>query len=872
MNENFHQKTIEESLHEMDSSIQGLSSKEAQVRFDQYGTNALDKQKKPNVWQRFGEQMKNPMIIVLVFAGAISGAFGEWADMGIILAVVLINGIMGVVQEGKAEQALEALQSMSSPQAKVRRNGQRQIISTEDIVPGDIVELEAGDFVPADMRLIEGASLKVEEAALTGESVPVEKNAEPILAENLVLGDRTNMVYAGTSVAYGRGIGLVNATGMHTEIGKIAHNIAKEKEQPTPMQKQLAGLSKVLSVIVLLVCVIIFILSIVQNGWNHVLSTFLMAVSLAVAAIPEGLPAIVTIVMALGVQRMAAKNAIIRKLSAVETLGSASVICSDKTGTLTQNKMTVMQVYTENTLQETKTMGPAPENPFLEAMAFCNDARQSVDKDENLIFLGDPTETSLLAYAHAQGFSLAEKLAMHPRIHEFPFDSERKRMSTFHQIEGKIVQYTKGAPDVLISRCNRILLQGQVLPIEAVHIEDIKKANHSMAQSALRVLGIAMSFYETIPKDMNQAENDMIFLGLVGMIDPARPEVEKAVKICRKAGIRPIMITGDHVDTAVAIAKELGILEKQQLAITGVELDNISEKEFEPQVEQYSVYARVSPEHKVRIVKAWQKKGKVSAMTGDGVNDAPALKAADIGIGMGITGTDVTKNVADMILTDDNFATIVLAVEEGRKIYANTRKCVQFLLSSNMAEVLAVLVSILINIPFLHTIHILWINLVSDTFPALALGIEPKEDGVMEQRPRQEKEGIFSHGLGIQVLYQGVFIAAIALIAWYLGHKTSNEVAITMAFCTLTIAQMFHTLNVRSRKSIFHIGWFSNHYALAAIGVSILLTVGITMLPGINHIFHLTALNLGQWLIVFGLSFLIIPLVEMIKLFTTFKI
>ena len=858
-----HTKPLSDTYRAADSAPEGLSSAEVAERRELYGENVLDEGKKKNLLMRIADQLKNPMIIVLIVAGVVSGAFGEWIDMLIILFVVAVNTVMGIVQEGKAEAAIEALKAMSSPHAKVRRDGVVISIDAKDLVPGDVCELEAGDSVPADMRLVESASLKIEEAALTGESVPAEKDANEVVSADAVLGDRVNMAYNGTSVVYGRAVGVVTSTGMSTEMGKIAGSLLNTEDGQTPLQKKLSELSKILTIIVVGVCVVIFGISLIKDGTDAMLDTFLMAVSLAVAAIPEGLAAVVTIIMAMGVQKMAGHGAIIRKLPAVETLGCTQIVCSDKTGTLTQNRMTVERLFADGKFLDGRTK---PESAgferLTEAMAFCNDTKISADG-----LLGDPTETALVSYALSLGVHVETKLALAPRVSELPFDSERKLMTTFHQNSGKLIQYTKGAPDVLIDRCDRALIGGSFVAMTDELRAALKKANDKMASDALRVLGAAMEVRDEIPADMTAAERNLVFLGLMGMIDPARPEVKKAVATAKKAGVRPIMITGDHITTAVAIARELGILDDGSLAITGAELDKIPDEEFDRTVEKYCVYARVSPEHKVKIVSAWQKRGNVCAMTGDGVNDAPALKKADIGVGMGITGTDVTKSVADMVLTDDNFATIILAVSEGRRLYANMRKTVQYLLGANLAEVLSVLVATLLGINILHTIHILWINLVSDMFPALALGLEPAEADVMNQPPRPSNEGIFAGGVGLSIAYQGFTIAALTLISYFIGAKTSAITGSTMAFCTLTLCQMFHSLNVRSLTgSLFKIGLFTNKLSFGAIAVSVALMLCVVMIPGINTIFHVVALDAMQWLVVFALSLTIIPVVEVVKI------
>lgn len=871
LQKDFHSVTIDDAISATGSHREGLDAREAQTRRTLYGANRLDEGRKRPLFMKVIDQIKNPMILVLIAAAIISGAFGEWVDMLIIFSVVALNTVMGIVQEGKADAAIEALKSMSAPHAKVLRDGEVSVEPVENLVPGDIVEIEAGDSVPADLRLIESASLKVEEAALTGESLPVEKDAEAVLAADAPLGDRVNMAYSGTSAVYGRGAGVVVATGMNTQVGRIAGSLLAAADKETPIQKKLAELSKILTLLVLGVCVVIMGLTVFRD-WQaetlsvaRVMDAFLLSVSLAVAAIPEGLPAVVTIVMAMGVQRMADRGAIIRKLPAVETLGCTEIICSDKTGTLTQNRMTVVELATAeglfDELNAERTTEDSVAKWVVEAMAFCNDTHRSEDT-----LVGDPTETALVAYADKVGYPLDMRLDASPRVGEFPFDSERKLMSTFHSTSGKFIQYTKGAPDMLLDRCDSVMTAAGVVPIDDTTRAELRGINDRMASQALRVLACAMSVRDELPSDMTEGESGLTFLGMVGMIDPARPEVKDAVAVCRAAGVRPIMITGDHRTTAVAIARDLGILDDEHLAITGAELDAMSDDEFAKTVDRYSVYARVSPENKVRIVEAWKARGKVVSMTGDGVNDAPALRRADIGVGMGITGADVTKNVADMLLTDDNFATIVVAVEEGRKIYSNMRKCVQFLLSSNLSEVLSVLVATLCGFSLLHTVQILWINLISDTLPALALGVEKAEPDSMNTPPRRSDEGVFSGGVGLSVAYQGIYLAAMTLIAYFIGKAVSPDVANSMAFCTLTISQMLHALNVRSLSgSLFKLGLFTNKLMLLAVLGSIVLTVGITMIPGLNAIFHLQALALWEWAIIAGLSVSVIPVVELLK-------
>jgi len=851
---------IESILKSLQSSKDGIDPSQVNIRLEKYGRNKLDEGKKKSVFVRLLDQLKDPMIIVLLAAAVVSGFAKEIADSIIILVVVVLNSILGVVQEGKAEKAIEALQNMSSPFSKVRRNGQVMQVKSEEIVPGDIVLLEAGDSVPADMRIIEASSFKIEEASLTGESVPTEKTDLVIAKKDkdVSLGDRSNMAYMGTNVVYGRGEGIVVNTGMSTEMGKIANIISNTGKEKTPLQKRLSSLSKVLSIAVLAICVFIFAYGVFINGGftgGHVLETFIMAISLAVAAIPEGLVAVVTVVLSIGVTKMSKRNSIIRKLTAVETLGCTQVICSDKTGTLTQNKMTVVETY---------TIGD--KDQLALAMALCNDASLTRNGDE---VIGEPTESALVRFAYDSGKNKTELANTLPRVAEAPFDSVRKMMSTVHKNScGKFTQYTKGAPDELLKACTHILTKDGEVPLTDSHRSAIMAENKKLADKALRVLAAALKNTDSIPEDTSpeSLECNLTFVGLTGMIDPVRPEVKVAIEKCRHAGIRPIMITGDHKDTAVAIAKELGIISSEKQAITGAELSNIPDAEFEKKISDYSVYARVQPEHKVRIVKAWKKQGKVTAMTGDGVNDAPALKSADIGIGMGITGTDVTKNVSDMVLADDNFASIVYAVEEGRRIYDNIRKAIQFLLSSNLSEVVALFVATILNFKLFSPIHILWINLITDTFPAIALGMEKAEDDIMERPPRKPEEGIFANGLGINVIYQGTIIAILTLISYYIGNKLGHTTGMTMAFLTLSTCEVFQSLNLRSMtKSIFTLKT-RNKFLFGAMVLSFILSLCVIYIPGVNTVFKLTALSGTNLVISLLLAVSIIPIVEIGKL------
>lgn len=878
----FFTMSIDDTIKTLNSSKTGLTTEEATKRLGEYGHNKLEEKKKKGTFAKFIDQFKDLMIIVLLFAAGISAFVAqEWIDAGIILAVVVVNAILGVIQENKAEKSLEALKSMSAPFAKVMRNGQVEHIKSEEIVPGDVVILEAGDFIPADMRLIDFASLKIEEAALTGESVPVEKEDIVIEKEDASLGDRVNMAYSGSSVAYGRGAGIVVGTGMNTEVGKIAAYLSDTDNSQTPLQIKLTELSKILTVAVGIICILVFIFSwIAEPNINaeSIMGLFMKAISLAVAAIPEGLPAVITIVLAMGVQRMANRNAIIRKLSAVETLGSTEIICSDKTGTLTLNRMTVKELYYSKKLNVADSIKNFEEDGKKMALVLtlCNDSKENTSEGNDVKFVGDPTETALVEYTLPRGYAKNECEARYKRVGEIPFDSDRKLMTTINTVEDKIYSLTKGAPDLLVKRCNKILVNGEVRDITSDDIKDIEEANSSMAHKALRVLAAAYKDLSKVPEKptSDELENDMIFVGLVGMIDPPRAEVKDAVKLCKRAGIKAIMITGDHKDTAVAIAKEIGIITDESMAITGQELDKVKDEDFTELVQKYSVYARVSPEHKVKIVKAWKALDKTVAMTGDGVNDAPALKNADIGVGMGITGTDVSKSVSNMVLTDDNFATIVNAVEEGRKIYSNIKKAVQFLLSSNLAEVVAIFVATILGLitgqdwNILAAVQILWINLVTDAFPALALGVEKAESDVMNKKPRKAKASFFDEGMGINVVFQGIVVGILTLVAYYIGEFIYHEHALgmTMAFATLAFTELFHSFNVRSMdKSLFTIGVFSNKtLALAILGSAVLQLLVLTI-PFLANAFDVQIMGLNQWLCVLGLSFSIIPIVEIQK-------
>lgn len=867
-------QTPEQLLSQLETTEQGLSSAQAAARLEKYGPNKLKDAEKPTMVQRFLAQLKDPMLVILMVAAAVSAvtnylARESFAEVFIILIVVLLNAVLGVLQESKAEAAIEALQTMTAATCKVLRDGKQQTVHSDELVPGDVVVLEAGDSVPADGRLLESASLKIEEAALTGESVPVNKVIEALgLAhgkDEVPLGDRKNMCYMGSTVVYGRGRALVTRTGMDTEMGKIAGALANTADEQTPLQRRLDELGKTLSKLVLGICVFIFIFDLVMAGsftLESVLSTFMVAVSLAVAAIPEGLATVVTVVLSIGVTNMSKRNAVIRRLTAVETLGCTQVICSDKTGTLTQNKMTVVQH-----LGDTQRLATA--------LALCNDANLG----ENGQAEGEPTEAALVNFAAAEGLPKPQLAAAAPRVDEAPFDSGRKMMSTIHTAENGFIQYTKGAPDEVLKRCTQYWADGKALPMTEEKRAEILAENKRMADQALRVLAAAQRIWDEKPasNEPEQLEQQLCFVGLVGMIDPVRPEVKAAIAECRAAGIRPVMITGDHKDTAVAIARELGIIQDASEAITGAELDAIPDEEMQQAVRRYGVYARVQPEHKVRIVNAWKANGAVTAMTGDGVNDAPSIKSADIGVGMGITGTDVTKNVADMVLADDNFATIVGAVEEGRRIYDNIRKAIQFLLGSNMSEVLGVFGSTLMGFTLLNPVHLLFINLITDCFPALALGMEKGEPDIMQRAPRDSKDGIFAGGLGFDIAYQGILIAGITMLSYILGHCMEvgffemphgvSPAGMTMAFLTMSMCEIFHSFNMRSqRKSVFTLGTHNKILWGAMLG-SLVLTTLVLEVPFIANMFGFTPITLPEYLVALALAVLVIPVVELVKWF-----
>ena len=873
-------QSAEEVLHDLGVGAEGLTTAQAEERLAKYGPNKLKEAEKPTLLQRFIAQLKDPMLIILMAAAAVSALTGmlsghnEWAEVIIILAVVLLNAILGVVQESKAEAAIEALQTMTAATCKVLRDGKMVVLHSTDLVPGDVVLLEAGDAVPADGRIIENASLKIEEAALTGESVPVNKVLEALgmaSGDEVPLGDRKNMCYMGSTVVYGRGKAVITNTGMDTEMGKIAGALAATVQEETPLQRKLDELGTLLSKMVLGICVFIFAFNLFiargelsQEGHalEVILDTFMVAVSLAVAAIPEGLATVVTVVLSIGVTKMSQRNAVIRRLTAVETLGCTQVICSDKTGTLTQNKMTVVDHIGQTDLVAT-------------AMALCSDANLNEENQAE----GEPTECALVNFAYAVGLKKQDLEKATPRVDEAPFDSGRKMMSTVQALSGSYVQYTKGGPDVVLARCAYYYENGENKPMTDAKRQEIMAANKAMADRALRVLAAAKRDWAQKPSDNTPEflEQDLVFLGLTGMIDPVRPEVKAAIEECRSAGIRAVMITGDHKDTAVAIAKELGIITDASQAITGAELNEISDEDICEAVKKYGVYARVQPEHKTRIVNAWKANGCITAMTGDGVNDAPSIKSADIGVGMGITGTDVTKNVADMVLADDNFATIVSAVGEGRRIYDNIRKAIQFLLASNMSEVLGVFSATLMGFTLLNPVHLLFINLVTDCFPALALGMEEAEPDTMQRPPRDSKEGIFAGGLFFDIAYQGVLVTLITIAAYIIGHcieagcfempRGVSPDGMTMAFLTMSMCEIFHSFNLRSqRKSVFSLKG-KNKVLWAAMLGSLVLTTLLLEVPFLANAFGFEMISWTEYAISIGLAFLVIPVVETVKFF-----
>jgi len=878
---NFYNQEISEITENLKTSdISGLKTEEVKQRLGVYGFNQLDSKKKKSFLQVFFAQFKSFMIIILLIAAVISGVVGVMEGEGlldtfVILGILILNAFVGAFQERKAETSLEALKSLAAPLSKVLRDGVIKEVLTRELVPGDIVILETGALIPADLRLIEAVNLKIQESALTGESVPVEKQTALLHGEDIALGDRVNMAFSSGMVTYGRGRGVVVLTGMKTEVGKIANLLQETVDTETPMSRRLEQLGKVLGTAALIICAIIFIVGVLYG--NSVMSMFMTAVSLAVAAIPEGLPAVSTVVLAIGVQRMVKKNAIIRTLPSVETLGSASVICSDKTGTLTQNKMTVVEAYVNHKNDVINRAAPATvlneeEKRLLAISVLCADAQIRKNGDDTFEFTGDPTETALLDFGILYGMNKNEIEKQFPRVAEIPFDSERKRMTTVNRMSEKKTRINvKGGLDEVLSVCNKIIIHGEIRPITSEDKQLILQTNESMANSALRVLAMAYRDLSQAPEKVHigELENDLIFIGLLGMIDPARPEVVDAVAKCNTAGIRPVMITGDHKSTAIAIAKEIGIYKEGDSVITGAELEKLSEDEFTENVAKYSVYARVAPEHKVRIVKAWQKHDEVVAMTGDGVNDAPALKQADIGAAMGIVGTDVAKGAADMVLTDDNFATIVSSVEEGRRIYDNILKAIQFLLSTNIGEIFLLLVTSIFNLgtPLLP-IHILWVNLVTDSLPALALSVDPAEKGIMNRKPRNSKKGFMTNGMVWRIMYQGIMIGAIPLAAFLIGlHESGIVLGQTMAFATLMFAQLVHVRNLHSNtRSSLAISPFRNKPLIAAILASAGLALIVLLIPPIRNAFSLAELDGEHWLAVALMSLIPILVVDIFKL------
>lgn len=895
----WYNKKPEEIEQELNSNYsQGLSSSEAKSRLEKYGPNALEEGKRKTIWAKLAEQFLDPMILILLIAAVLSIILKEVSDAILIMLIVIANALLSIYQEGKAEQAIEALQKMASPNATVYRDGEFVNIPSSELVPGDIVELETGDIVPADLRLIESSNLKIEEASLTGESVPVEKDAEITFDDVVEIGDRDNMSFSSTIVSYGRGKGVVIGTGKETEIGKIATRIQSFDDEQTPLQKKLAQLSKVLGIIVVVVCAVVFVTGLLYK--HQPVKMLLTSVSLAVAAIPEGLPAIVTIVLSLGMTRMAEKNAIVKKLLAVETLGTTTYICSDKTGTLTQNEMTVVKAYVDNKEIEITGTGYEPKGEllidgekidennsgslytFLNIGALTNDARL-IEENGVYSLAGDPTEGSLLTLAGKLNITRESANEMYPRIEEIPFDSTRKMMTTFHDkfIDKKVVSFTKGAPDIIIDKCTKILINGKIKDLDEATKQNLFEQNIKFARQALRVLALAFKTHDSLPTniDSENIENEMIFVGLAGMIDPARPEVKDAIKECKTAGIIPVMITGDYLETALAIAKDLGIAEREDQAIMGKELNTMSEEEIRQVVREKTVFARVSPENKVQIVTALKENGEITAMTGDGVNDAPAIKKADIGIAMGITGTDVAKNTSDVILTDDNFATIVHAVEEGRIIYSNIKKFVSFLLSCNVGEVLVIFLAIIFNWPTpLLAVQLLWLNLVTDLFPALALGVEQGEKDIMEQDPRDPTEPIIDKELVISIAVQSIAITVSVLAAYYISLELyaegwrelhaggkAMEAALdiqlreprSIAFVTLIMAELLRSFSVRSTKyTVFELGLTTNKRLVQGVTFSFIITLIVIYVPQLHDLFDTYSLGLRDWALILPLSFL----------------
>ncbi len=866
----FYSNEVNDVINKLNSNVEtGLKNNEVIEKQKEYGLNKLREKPKKTNWQRFIDQFKDAMILILIAAAIISfivacieGELKEFFEPLLIMVIVIMNALMGMFQESKAEKALDALKSLSAPHARVIRDGSEQVIDAVNLVPGDIIKLEAGDFVPADARLIRSSSLKSEESALTGESVPSEKDASVIVKENAGIGDRTNMVFSGCSISYGSALAVVTHIGMDTEMGRIANLLDSEVETQTPLQQKLSKLGQYLGIVAIIACVIVFIVG-VYNGLP-VMEIFITAISLAVSAIPEGLPAIVTIILSIGVQRLVKQNAIIRRLPAVETLGSASIICSDKTGTLTQNRMTLVKAYAdgESATEDISDKNSEEIQKILKYATLCSDGSVIVENGEEK-HIGDPTETSIILATLKNGFTKDDLFAEYPRLYELPFDSDRKLMSTINNIDGKNIVIVKGAFDVI----EQISIKG--------NLEKAREFNDSMSSQALRIIAVAYKEIDVIPDNPtpDNIENNLTFLGLVGMIDPPRPEAAEAVKLCRTAGIKPVMITGDHVITAKAIAQDLGIYVDGDMSITGAELDRMTDTQLDNNIEKISVYARVSPENKIRIVKSWQRKDKVVAMTGDGVNDAPALKAADIGCAMGITGTDVAKSAADMTLTDDNFATIIHAVREGRGIYSNIKKVVGYLLGTNIGEVLTVFTAMMLwHVTPLLSMHLLWINLVTDGLPAIALGMEPVEPNIMEQAPKPKNEGIFANGFGLRTILQGFMFAILTLIAFMVGQTTTNslEGGQTLAFMVLALSQVVQAFNMRSNRSLFKTGFFTNKNLNIAAGISTALVLIVLFTP-LSVPFGLVKLNTTLYLIGFGLSVIPFVVMEFTKLLGLIK-
>lgn len=869
----FYQQSVDEVMNQMQADPKGLSDQQVAQRREQFGFNRLQAKRRTTIFEKFLAQFKDLMIIILIVAAIIAGIAGEHVDAAIILAVVILNAVFGVFQESKAENAIDSLKEMSAPMATVLRNGRQTTVKSEEIVPGDMVLLEAGDVVPADIRLTEANTLKIEEAALTGESVPVNKTTATINDSDLPLGDRKNLGFMNSNVTSGRGVGVVIGTGMNTEVGKIAHMLNTTEEATTPLQENLNKLGKVLTILILVIAVVVFAVG-MWRGQETLINMLLTAISLAVAAIPEGLPAIVTVTLAIGTQQMARHRALIRKLQAVETLGSTDIICSDKTGTLTQNKMTVEKVFQNGELLDSAKTQLSLDDRLAQIMVLNNDTKYL---QEGLG--GDPTETALVSFYLNQQLPVQQFVNGHQRLAEIPFDSERKLMTTYNQMPDGIMMTMKGAPDQLLQRVTQVLDNGKVRPITDADRKTIQTTNHDLATQALRVLGFAYRMVDEVPADLTSAaqEHDMILTGLIGMIDPERPEVAQAVAEAKAAGIKSVMITGDHQDTAQAIANRLGIIgrgDSNDKVINGAQLDDMTDEQFEKSVGDIAVYARVAPEHKVRIVNAWQKRGKVVAMTGDGVNDAPALKAADIGVGMGITGTEVSKEASDMVLADDNFATIVTAVKAGRKVFANIQKSLQYLLSANLGEVLTLFVMTMMGWEILAPVQILWINLVTDTFPAIALGVEPAEPGIMKRQPRGRSSNFLSGGIMSNILYQGFFEGAITLAVYAFAilnpvHASETLIhadALTMAYATLGLIQLFHAFNSKTiHQSIFRVGLFKNKFFNWALLGSALLLILTIAVPGFNQMFHVTNLAASQWLVVVIGGFMIVVISEVVK-------